>query len=153
MRDLGSRYTFSPLVKAHLAHGDEVAAHLAELFAIHGPPLFLKQDNGGNLNHWQVDELLAKAMNHRKRPCLHRRTSCAVFASGADLARAFTRRERREVYDHIKKHTIELIEKDGYDPDAAWRLAVETWLLDNRFITVCNRKGVLPGSRENRSHY
>lgn len=191
VRDLGSRYTFAPLVGTHLAHGDEVAAHLAELFTVHGPPLFLKRDNGGNLNHRQVDELLAKAMvlplnspchyplynggveraqrevkesldrhtpvhpflaiqaeldvqamNHRRRPCLHRHTSCEVFAGGRELARTFTRRKRREVYDQIKKHTIDLIAKEDYDPNTAWRHAVETWLLNNGLITLCNNQRV-----------
>lgn len=59
VQDLGSRYKFEPLVGLGLAHGDEVAAHLCDLFEMHGPPLFLKRDNGSNLNHHIVEELLA----------------------------------------------------------------------------------------------
>lgn len=62
VQDLGSRYKFGALVGLHLACGEDVVAHLAELFNRHGPPLFLKRDNGGNLNHHEVDELLQSAM-------------------------------------------------------------------------------------------
>jgi hypothetical protein len=58
LQDLGSRYTFEPLVGLALAHGEQIAAHLNELFEAHGPPLFLKRDNGGNLNHTLGGELL-----------------------------------------------------------------------------------------------
>lgn len=60
--DLASRYKFGALVGLKLATGPDVVAHLAELFNRHGPPLFLKRDNGGNLNHHEVDELLGEAM-------------------------------------------------------------------------------------------
>jgi hypothetical protein len=62
VQDLGSRYKFGALVGLSLACGEDVVAHLAELFNRHGPPLFLKRDNGGNLNHHGVDELLQAAM-------------------------------------------------------------------------------------------
>lgn len=62
VQDLASRYKFGALVGLKLAAGDEVVAHLAELFNRYGPPLFLKRDNGGNLNHHEVDELLSSAM-------------------------------------------------------------------------------------------
>jgi len=194
VHDQGSRYKFEPLVGLALAHGDEVAAHLAELFDGHGPPLFLKRDNAGNLNHGLVEELLeaflvipvnspcyypqynggiekaqreikerlsqrpqtpsaflaiqagldVHALNRRRRPCLGHRTACQVFLSGQSLARTFNRRKRREVYDWIKQKTLVLIEEGRYDVDAAWRLAVETWLLDHGFITVSKRREVLP---------
>lgn len=62
IQDLGSRYKFGALVGLHLASGLDVVAHLEELFSRHGPPLFLKRDNGGNLNHSEVDKLLQSAM-------------------------------------------------------------------------------------------
>jgi hypothetical protein len=203
VQDLGSRFKFEPLVGLHLAHGEEVAGHLADLFEVHGAPLFLKRDNGGNLNHGLVEELLkaflvipvnspcyypqynggietaqreikqrlsrraqmpsaflaiqadldVHALNHRRRPCLGHRTACQVFLSGQGLARTFTRRKRREVYDWIRQKTLDLIDQERYDADAAWRLAVETWLLDHGFITVSNRRKVLPSSSEIQSHH
>jgi transposase InsO family protein len=55
--DLASRYKFPPWVGQQLT-GDQVAAHLEELFHRYGPPLVLKRDNGSNLNDAAVDELL-----------------------------------------------------------------------------------------------
>jgi hypothetical protein len=70
VQDMGSRYKFSALVGLQLACGNEVVAHLAELFNRHGPPLFLKRDNGGNLNHHEVDELLgAELVIPLNSPC------------------------------------------------------------------------------------
>lgn len=203
VQDLGSRYKFEPLVGLALAHGPEVAAHLNDLFEIHGPPLFLKRDNGGNLNHAIVEELLemflvipvnspccypqynggievaqheikerlsrqpsmpsaflaiqadldVQTLNHKVRPCLGHRTACQMFLSGQELAGTFNRRKRREVYEWIRQKTPELMQGECYDADAAWRLAVETWLLDHDFITVSKQKEVLPGFPENRSHH
>lgn len=185
-QDLASRYKFGALVGQQPAGGEDVVAHLAELFNRHGPPLFLKRDNGGNLNHHEVDKLLAAALvlplnspccypqyngsmeraqreikktlceharaphaflaiqaemdiqelNHRPREDLGNRTPCRVFDSGREIARSYTRRKRKEVYDNIQNKTLELIETRGYKADAAWRRAVREWLTAHRFITV-----------------
>ena len=58
-RDLASRYKFAPLVGGR-AWGETVALRLEQLFLQHGPPLVLKRDNGPNLNHQAVDEVLAR---------------------------------------------------------------------------------------------
>jgi hypothetical protein len=58
VQDLGSRFKFGALVSQVPADGHAVAAHLAELIGRYGPPLFLKRDNGGNLNHQAVNDLL-----------------------------------------------------------------------------------------------
>jgi hypothetical protein len=62
LSDLCSRYKFRPLASAQLACGEEVAGHLDHLFSRFGPPLFCKRDNGGNLNHVAVDDILAEAL-------------------------------------------------------------------------------------------
>jgi transposase-like protein len=62
LSDLCSRYKFRPLASAELACGEEVAGHLDNLFSRFGPPLFCKRDNGGNLNHAAVDDVLAEAL-------------------------------------------------------------------------------------------
>jgi transposase InsO family protein len=59
VQDLASRYKFTPLVGGPVL-GEGVALHLEQLFLQHGPPLVLKRDNGSNLNHQAVDELLAR---------------------------------------------------------------------------------------------
>jgi transposase InsO family protein len=62
MRDLASRYIFRPLTGFRQADGFCIARHLESLFEEHGPPLFLKRDNGGNLNHHAVNQVLSKWM-------------------------------------------------------------------------------------------
>jgi transposase InsO family protein len=59
VRDIGARYSFAPMAGTDHAHGMEVAANLHALCDRHGAPLFLKRDNGGNLNVDDVDEVLA----------------------------------------------------------------------------------------------
>jgi hypothetical protein len=58
-QDLGSRYKFPPL-SGECPVGEEVAGYLSEKFCRFGPPLFLKRDNGGNLNHRAVNEVLSE---------------------------------------------------------------------------------------------
>ena len=57
--DLASRYRFNPLVSLR-QHGSEIAAFLDAAFRQHGPPLFLKRDNGSPFNCQQVDAVLAQ---------------------------------------------------------------------------------------------
>jgi transposase InsO family protein len=59
VQDLASRYKFTPLVGGRVL-GETVALHLEQLFEQHSPPLVLKRDNGSNLNHHAVDEVLAR---------------------------------------------------------------------------------------------
>jgi len=58
-QDLGSRYKFPPL-SGECPVGEEIAGYLSEKFGRFGPPLFLKRDNGGNLNHRAVNEVLSE---------------------------------------------------------------------------------------------
>jgi len=58
-QDLGSRYKFPPL-SGECPVGEEIAGYLNEKFGRFGPPLFLKRDNGGNLNHGAVNEVLSE---------------------------------------------------------------------------------------------
>lgn len=60
--DLASGYKFVPLVTTTAPRGPEISDHLEKLFRQFGCPLFLKRDNGGNLNHGAIDELLSR--NH-----------------------------------------------------------------------------------------
>jgi hypothetical protein len=58
-QDLGSRYKFPPL-SGECPVGEEIAGYLSEKFCRFGPPLFLKRDNGSNLNHGAVNGVLAE---------------------------------------------------------------------------------------------
>jgi len=62
LQDLCSRYKFAPLTTKCLPCGEAVAGHLSRHFTRFGPPLFLKRDNGGNLNHTSVNDLLEAHM-------------------------------------------------------------------------------------------
>lgn len=52
--DLGSRIKLDPAIKESAFTGDEVATHINMLMHVHGAPLFLKRDNGSNLNSSEV---------------------------------------------------------------------------------------------------
>jgi hypothetical protein len=58
-QDLGSRYKFPPLVEKYPV-GEEIAGYLSEKFSRFGPPLLLKRDNAGNLNHGVVNGVLSE---------------------------------------------------------------------------------------------
>ena len=58
MQDLASRYKFKPMT-GDIPIGEEISGYLAATFTRFGTPLFLKRDNGGNLNHPAVNEVLA----------------------------------------------------------------------------------------------
>ena len=62
LTDLHSRYRLSPLSSHCLPCGEEVAGHLRYLFERFDPPLFCKRDNGGNLNHLAVNQVLEEAL-------------------------------------------------------------------------------------------
>jgi hypothetical protein len=58
-QDLGSRYKFPPLA-GECPVGEEIAGYLSEKFCRFGPPLFLKRDNEGNMNHGAVNGILSE---------------------------------------------------------------------------------------------
>jgi hypothetical protein len=58
MQDLASRYKFSPMM-GESPCGEEISGYLTATFNRFGAPLFLKRDNGGNLNHASVNDVLA----------------------------------------------------------------------------------------------
>jgi transposase InsO family protein len=59
VQDLCTKYRHEPLVAIE-SKGETLALHLEKLFQKHGPPLFLKRDNGSPLNHAAVDRVLAE---------------------------------------------------------------------------------------------
>ncbi len=62
LQDLCSRYKFPAMASGQMPCGEEVAGHLDRHFSNFGPPLFLKRDNAGNLNHPTVNQVLEEAM-------------------------------------------------------------------------------------------
>jgi len=58
-QDLGSRYKFLPMAGGYPV-GEEIAGYLSDKFFRFGPPLLLKRDNGSNMNHLAVNEVLSE---------------------------------------------------------------------------------------------
>ena len=80
VHDLGSRYTLCVLGEDALADGPTVARNLERLFQQDGTPLIFKRDNGGNLNHAAVTDVLAA---HRVIP-LNSPTHYAPYNGGME---------------------------------------------------------------------
>jgi len=57
VQDLSARYKFPVLINKSMT-ADKIAGHLERLFKQYGPPLFLKRDNAGNLNHEYINQVL-----------------------------------------------------------------------------------------------
>ncbi len=62
LQDLCSRYKFAPMTTEYMPCGEQVAGHLDRHLTRFGPPLFIKRDNGGNLNHRAVNDILEELM-------------------------------------------------------------------------------------------
>lgn len=60
LQDLCSRYKFLPLTTNRKPCGKRVADHLSRQLARFGPPLFIKRDNGTNLNDTSVNDHLSE---------------------------------------------------------------------------------------------
>jgi hypothetical protein len=58
MQDLASRYKFMPMT-GDVPCGEEISGYLTATFNRFGAPLFFKRDNGGNLNHQAVNDVLS----------------------------------------------------------------------------------------------
>jgi len=95
-------------------------------------------------------------VNHIRRRSLGDRTACAALASGRPLLSQFGRREREEVYEHIKELAVdiagELGEHTARSAETAFRYAAETWMQSNNMIRVTCQGEVLPCFYSFRSH-
>jgi hypothetical protein len=200
MQDLGSRYKFLPMAGGFPV-GEEIAGYLSDKFSRFGPPLLLKRDNGGNMNHSAVNDVLAEFfilplnspayyapyngaieesqremkrclreklgltpscsreqvgpyaeaaahdLNHRLRDCLGGRASCQMYF-GSKLKPAFTKRERRDIYDCLMDRAGSILSSLNHSGQAAresaWRIAVEFWLRSKGYIKVSINPKVSP---------
>ena len=84
-------------------------------------------------------EAAVNDLNHRIRPCLNGKTSCQVFFESGNRP-AFTKRERREIYDSIMERVqriLSAMKQSGQAVrDSAWRIAIESWLRSKGYIKV-----------------
>ena len=113
VQDLASRHRFRPLVTDRL-NGGQIAAHLERLFRQHGPPLFLKRDNGSPFNNEQVDAVLARfgvlALNNPPR---YPRYNGAEEKSIRDLKAALD--QRRHAAGQVPKDFALLVEVTAHE--------------------------------------
>jgi len=85
-------------------------------------------------------------LNHRPRRCLRRQTACEKFAGAKQNLGGYTRRRRKEMFEQIVELAMNImveqpVRSQGH-VDVAWRLAVETWLLQNEIIAISEPKSV-----------
>jgi transposase InsO family protein len=154
MQDLASRYKFSPMAGS-LPCGEEIAGYLTEVFRRLGPPLFLKRDNGGNLNHQAVNDVLSEHfVLPVNSPVHYPPYNGAIEQAQAELKNGLDSKlsygpccptEHMEAYVWITGLQDAIVGSEGVQPQAAWRLAVETWLNMKGFITITINGKVLPG--------
>ena len=79
IQDICSKYKLPPIASSQKVCGEEVAGHLSRLFEEFGKPLFLKRDNGGNLNHSAVnDELKEHMIIPINSPCYYPQYNGAI---------------------------------------------------------------------------
>jgi len=62
LQDMSSKCKLHSIAGYKEPRGEEIARQLELAFGKNGPPLFLKRDNGGNLNHAAVQDVLERHM-------------------------------------------------------------------------------------------
>jgi len=81
-------------------------------------------------------------INHQPRPCLGGKTACEVFFHSRAT---FTKPERKAIYEWLVDRQNSIINGvSNVSREAAWRIAVEQWLVKTEFITISINKQVLP---------
>jgi transposase InsO family protein len=124
----------------------------------------LKQKIGKRkANYWALPrrhfhvyaESASYELNHVPRRCIRMKTSCQVFFSEKGGVK-FPKRRRREIFEWIKDLSCAIMVGLGNSSkraaQAAWRLAVESWLQLNGFIQVSRDGKVLPYFLPEMSH-
>jgi hypothetical protein len=73
-------------------------------------------------------------LNHKPRPCLDGKISCRVYF---DNKQSFSKWERSEAYEWISNLRNDILcGTIDVQPEAAWRIAVENWLIKNNMIRI-----------------
>jgi transposase InsO family protein len=90
--------------------------------------------------------LTVHELNHHPRRCLRGATACEKFAGAKQNMSRYTRRRRKECFEQIRElamnNMLEPPARTQAHADAAWRHAVETWLQQQRIITIPEPKSV-----------
>ncbi len=88
-------------------------------------------------------------INAKTRPCLGGQTAAEVFYTGRDLFRnQFTLQRRKEIKNSIQVRSEDILDRmktcGPHAHDAAWRQAVEQWLVGAGLIAIHPPQSVLP---------
>ena len=90
--------------------------------------------------------LAVHELNHRPRRSLRGQTACENFADAKSNLRGYTARKRKEIFDQISESAMTFMleppVRAQVHADAAWRRAVETWLLQTEIIAISKPKTV-----------
>ena len=74
--------------------------------------------------------------------------ACAAFSVGTENSKAYNRRQRKAIFEQLVAMTAETLAKIGKtghrEEQAAWRMAIESWLQENGLITITQDGKVLP---------
>jgi hypothetical protein len=107
LHDLASRYRFAPLV-ASVEDGRQIAAFLDAAFRQHGPPLFLKRDNGSPFNCVFVENVLVEhGVLPLNNPPHYPRYNGAMEKSLGDFKRALSTRLITPAEDRLLVAAVE----------------------------------------------
>lgn len=107
LHDLASRYRFAPLL-ASVEDGRQIAAFLDAAFRQHGPPLFLKRDNGSPFNCAFVENVLTEhGVLPLNNPPHYPRYNGAMEKSLGDFKRALSSRLIAPVEDRLLVAAVE----------------------------------------------
>ena len=159
-RDNGSNLDCKVVDQVLQSHG---------VIPLNSPPYYPKYNGGvergqrefrealaavGYADHLALDERIVRAelatakLNEQYRRVLHGHTSAWSFETGKQRQREYTLRHRKEAFEEmIVMATVALTETGSHkpmSPQAAWRLAVQTWLQFHGMITISQERKLLP---------
>jgi len=108
----------------------------------------------GDGDHLEVPDRLIRAqlatskLNDIFRRSLHGHSAHWAFETGKPRQREYTLRKRREAFEEMIVMTTVALTEPGsskpLSPQAAWRLAVQSWLQFHGMITIALERKVLP---------
>ena len=107
-----------------------------------------------SINHAEALAAICQ-LNHEPRRVLNPASTCQVFFAERQKAR-FAKRQRKEIYEELIELPSGIMMATGAtrlaDQNAAWRIAVEQWLVKHHYRTVIRGHRVLPSLSEIWSH-
>jgi transposase InsO family protein len=95
-----------------------------------------------------LSQLAIGKLNEQFRRSLHGHSAYWSFETGLARQREYTTRHRKEAVEEMNVMAIAALTEPGVkkplSPEAAWRLAVQSWLQSHGMITIAMERNVLP---------